>query len=133
MSQPSVLIVEDEQILADLIKEELEKQGYATVSAADGQQGWDLAKIHKPDVILLDLLMPVMDGYAFLQLLRQDPELKGTPCIVVSNSGQMDDLNRAYEYGANDVLIKADFNPDQVVGKVRKALDSNAAKEKTAS
>lgn len=117
-----ILIVEDESILRDLMMAELEKQGYTVYTASNGAEGWRLALEVNPDLILLDLLMPVMSGYDFLKHLRAEEQFKDTPCVVLSNSGQADDLNRAYECGANDVLIKAEFNPEHLVLKVEEAL-----------
>ena len=122
----TILIVEDEEILRDLIAEEVRKRGYKVSLAANGKEGWQQAQEVKPAMILLDLLMPEMSGYDFLVKLRADDELKTTPCIVISNSGQIDDLNRAYECGADDVLIKADFNPDQVAAKIEGVLEARA-------
>jgi len=117
-----ILVIEDEEVLRTLISGELRQHGYEVLEAADGQQGWEVIQVQHPDLILLDLLMPVMTGYDVLQHLRADEQVKEIPCIVISNSGQVDDLNRAFDFGANDVLIKADFNPDQLVLKVAELL-----------
>ena len=117
-----ILIVEDETILRTLISTELQKQGHDVEVAGDGAEGWRIALEINPDLILLDLLMPIMSGYDFLKHLRAEEHFKETPCIVLSNSGQADDLNRAYECGATDVLIKAEFNPEHLVLKVEEAL-----------
>ncbi len=118
-----ILIIEDEEILRDLVAEEVRKRGYEVTVAADGEEGWARLEEVRPALVLLDLLMPIMSGYDFLQKLRAHKDFKDTPCIVISNSGQIDDLNRAYDCGANDVLIKADFNPDQVAAKIGALLD----------
>ena len=120
-----VLVVEDEKILRDLMADELVKAGYEVKTAADGGEGWQLIQEFKPAVVLLDLLMPVMSGYDVLLKLRESPELKNIPCLVISNSGQIDDLNRAFTCGADDVLIKTDFNPDEVILKVKLALQKS--------
>jgi CheY-like chemotaxis protein len=125
-SRPKVVVIEDEQILRDLIQEELEKREYAVSVAIDGDKGWQLIEKVKPDIILLDLLMPVMNGYEVLTKLRESETFRETPCIVISNSGQTADLSRAYALGANDVLIKAEFNPDQVVEKVAQLLEKKS-------
>ncbi len=123
----TILIIEDEEVLRQLIMQELISHGYDVVGAEDGQQGWNKAQEIHPDLILLDLLMPVMTGYDVLRHLRADEGLKNTPCIVISNSGQIDDLNRAFDCGANDVLIKAEFNPDQLVVKVSELLSKQSS------
>jgi CheY-like chemotaxis protein len=120
-----ILIIEDEQILRELISGELTKKGYVVSSAEDGVHGWNAIQEKNPDLVLLDLLMPLMSGYDVLTKMRSDPAYKDLPCIVISNSGQFDDLNRAYDCGANDVLIKTDFNPDQVIEKIELLFDKN--------
>jgi CheY-like chemotaxis protein len=118
--------IEDEQILRDLMVEELRKHGHLVFAAGDGASGWGIIQEEKPEVVLLDLLMPIMSGYEVLRAVRAHPELKALPCIVISNSGQMDDLNRAYQDGANDVLIKANFNPEQLVEKIDALLSKGS-------
>ena len=118
VAKPLIALVEDEAILSELIQEELERRDFTVCVAANGKEGWELIQKEKPDLVLLDLLMPQMSGYDVLTHLRAHVALKGIPVIVISNSGQAGDLNRAFACGADDVLIKADFNPDQVVNKV---------------
>jgi len=119
---PNIVVAEDEPVLCQLISEELTKNGFTVTQTENGREAWEVIQQVRPDLILLDLLMPIMSGYDVLTELRAHPELKETLCIVISNSGQIDDLNRAFACGADDVLIKADFNPDQLVAKVRELL-----------
>jgi len=123
----SIIVAEDEPILSGLIKTQLESAGYAVRVAMNGKEVMamleDTAK-PKPDIILSDLLMPEMTGYELLEKLQSDERFKKIPCLVLSNSGQIDDLNRAFKLGANDVLIKANFNPDQLTGKVAALLQN---------
>lgn len=116
---PKIMVIEDEKILQDLMSAELVKWGYQIETASDGEEALQKIRQTNPDLILLDLVMPMKNGYAVLAELRQDPLFQNTPIIVISNSGQIDDLNRAYDLGANDVLIKAEFNPEQVAKKVK--------------
>lgn len=120
----TIAVIEDEEILRELISEQLRESDYTVQTAENGRAGWEMVQREKPDLILLDLLMPQMSGYDFLKLLRSHLTLRQIPCIVISNSGQIHDLQRAYECGANDILIKAEFNPDEVVQKVRDLLAS---------
>lgn len=119
---PTIVVIEDETILANLVASELVKKDFTVKTADNGLDGWDLIEKELPALILLDLLMPGMSGYDVLKKLRSTVETKHIPCIVISNSGQVDDLNKAYTMGASDVLIKANFNPDQVVQKVQDLL-----------
>lgn len=127
----SIVLVEDEPLLRELFEQRLQAEGHVVKSAVNGKEGWDLIQKARPELILLDLLMPLMSGYDVLELLRssEDVELAKTPCLVISNSGQINDLNRAYDCGADDVLIKADFNPDQLAHKVQELLAKNSAEQ----
>jgi CheY-like chemotaxis protein len=116
----SILVIEDEPILRQLMVRELVGRGHVVHAAENGDEGWKLIRQLKPALILLDLLMPGMSGYDVLESLRAEPTLCTIPCIVLSNSGQIDDLDRAYSVGADQVLIKAEFNPAELVGIVEK-------------
>ena len=118
----TILVVEDEPILRDLMARTLLASGSRVHVAANGKEAWDMLQELTPDIILLDLLMPLITGYELLGKLHSDERFKKTPCLVLSNSGQIDDLNRAFALGATDVLIKANFNPDQLVNKVEQIL-----------
>lgn len=119
-----IVVIEDETLLRELICSELEKAGYKVFSAAEGRAGLELVTQERPDMILLDLLMPEVDGYVVLEELRasEDKELAAIPVVVISNSGQLDDMEKAYTLGARSVLIKAEFNPDELVIKVGEML-----------
>ena len=124
-----LIIAEDEPILAGLMKSELERAGHTLALANNGREAWDILNdpaTAKVDALLLDLLMPGMNGYELLEKIRADQRFIALPCLVLSNSGQITDLNRAYEVGADDVLIKANFNPDQLISKVAQLLAKTA-------
>jgi CheY-like chemotaxis protein len=117
-----ILIAEDEEILADLITKELQEAGHTTVTTVNGQVAWQKLQEEAFDLVISDLLMPEKSGYDLLSDIRADERFEHLPCLVLSNSGQIDDLNRAYAVGATDVLIKTNFNPDQLTGKVAQLL-----------
>ena len=122
---PSLIVAEDEPILISLMQTTLVNAGFEVRTAVNGAKVWQMLQDHTqplPDIILLDLLMPEMNGYELLEKIHADERLKDIPCLVLSNSGQSDDLNRAYQLGANDVLIKTNFNPDQLIGKIHLLL-----------
>ena len=123
----TVVLIEDEAVLRQLVERELTAVGHRVLSAADGQKGWDILSREVPDVILLDLMMPNMNGYEVLENLKNDERLHHVPCVVISNSGQVADLNRAFELGASDVLIKTDFDAKQLVEKIDQLLEKRAA------
>ena len=120
-----ILIVEDEDDFAFILKDVLKKAGYEPVWARDGQQGLDqLAKL-KPDLVLLDWSMPVMDGESFCRELRRRPESRETPVILLTvKQGEPNELE-ALHFGADDFLNKP-FQPDELLARVRAVLRRTA-------
>ena len=117
-----VLIVEDDEFLRSLTAKRLEKEGYEVSVAVDGESANGIASEKKPDLILLDLLLPGMDGFEVLKRARADEVTKKTPIIVFSNLGQREDIEKAKGLGANDFLIKANFTLDDVIEKINTTL-----------
>jgi len=101
------------------------KEGFQVSTAGDGEAGLMSAKELKPDLILLDLILPKMDGFKCLEKLKEDPIIKRIPVIILSNLGQDSDLKRGLEMGAEDYLIKTDYTVKQVGEKVKKILGIN--------
>lgn len=118
-----IIIIEDEKILANLLRKKLELEGYEALIAWDGKEGLDMIKKEKPDLILLDIVMPEMDGFEVMEIISKNKELKKIPLIIISNSGQPVEISRAQELGAVDWLVKAEFDPLEVINKVKKQLD----------
>ncbi len=123
-TSPKILLVEDEQIIVDLLERKLQKAGYEVEVARDGQEGLEKMKKNMPDLILLDIVMPKMDGFEVLEKMTEDERVNGTPVVIISNSGQPVELNRAKELGARGWLIKTQFDPQEVLDKVEKHLNS---------
>ena len=117
-----ILIVEDEEIMLDLLQRKLKTHGYEVLVARDGEEGLKLIKAEKPDLIIMDLVMPKMDGFMVMEEIQKDEDLKKIPLIVVSNSGQPVELNRVKDLGAKDWLIKTEFNPQELVEKIKNQL-----------
>ena len=117
-----ILIIEDEKFLADMYKWKLEKEGYRVECAQDGQTGIDLSINMKPDLILLDIVMPLMDGYKTLRVLRQLPDTSDIPIFIFSNLGQQEEIDKGLAEGANGYLVKAAMTPTQLVEKIGEAL-----------
>jgi len=119
-----ILLVEDEDIMVDLLQRKLTKEGYEVFVARDGEEG--LKKMRemdpKPDLILLDIIMPKMGGFEVMEEMAKDESLKKIPVIVISNSGQPVELDRAKKLGAKDWLIKTEFDPKEVLEKVKKQI-----------
>ena len=117
-----ILLVEDEEILLDLLQKKLREEGYEVFIAKDGEEGLKAIRETKPDLILLDIVMPKMGGFGVMEEMVKEPELKKIPVIVISNSGQPVELDRAQKLGAKDWLIKTEFDPEEVIDKVKKQI-----------
>jgi len=117
-----ILIVEDEEILIDLLQRKLTNEGYEILVARDGDEGLKIMQEINPDLVLLDIVMPKMGGFEVMEEMAKDSELKKIPIIVISNSGQPVEIDRAQELGAKDWLIKAEFDPQEVLDKVAKQI-----------
>ncbi|MFA4833708.1 MAG: response regulator [Patescibacteria group bacterium] len=115
-----VLIIEDEKVLSDVLESKLKKEGYDTMVAADGLDGFNKIKGWNPNMILLDIIMPKMNGYEVLEKMKEEKIV--VPVIIISNSGQPVELEKTRKLGAVDCLIKTKFNPDEVVAKMKKYL-----------
>jgi DNA-binding response OmpR family regulator len=118
----TVLIVEDEKSLAEPLKLKLKKAGYSVYHGKNGKEGLDLvAKVH-PDIILLDLLMPVMDGAQMLKHLSEDPETKKIKVIILSNISDVDTASKVAGMGAMDYVVKSDWKLADIVARVGNKL-----------
>ncbi|MEK7581738.1 MAG: response regulator [Patescibacteria group bacterium] len=117
-----ILIIEDEQILGDILFNKFYAEGYNAFWETNGDDGLRKMREVKPDLVLLDLVMPKKDGYEVLEEISKDEALKQIPVIIISNSGQPIELKRIIELGAKDYIVKAQFSPDDVLEKVRKYL-----------
>ncbi|MBP9761133.1 MAG: response regulator [Candidatus Magasanikbacteria bacterium] len=120
-----VLLVEDDAFLANIYKTKFEMEGFKVRVAENGELGLKEAKKKVPDIILLDILLPKMDGFTVLEHLKEDDELKNTPVILLTNLGQKDDVEKGLALGAADYLIKAHFKPSETVEKVKKVLEKS--------
>lgn len=118
-----ILFVEDEAALQKSFGETLEQEGYEIIKALDGKKGLKLAKEEKPDLILLDLILPRLSGFEVLEKLKDNEELKSIPVIILTNLERAEDINKALELGATTYLVKANYSMEDIVNKVGKALE----------
>ncbi len=118
-----ILLIEDEEIMINLLQKKLIKEGYEVSIARDGKDGLKTMREVYPDLILLDIIMPRMGGFEVMEEMQKDKELKKIPIIVISNSGQPVELDKAQKLGARDWLIKTEFDPQEVVNKVKKQFN----------
>jgi len=115
-----ILIIEDEKFLLEMYQGRFEKEGYQVFTAIDGQCGLRLAQKEKPDLIILDILMPGMDGYEVIRKLKEDNQTKEITILVLSNLGQREEVNQGLKLGADDYIIKTDLTPSELVNKVER-------------
>ena len=119
-----ILLIEDDKFLRELIIQKLGKEGYEVIEASEGETGLAKMKEGKPDLVLLDLILPGIDGFEVLSRIKKDSDLAQTPVIILSNLGQRDDMEKGIALGARDYLIKAHFTPGEIVEKIRATLQA---------
>lgn len=115
-------MVEDDQALVRMYQTKLIMEGHEVEVAFDGLEGLDKLESFLPDLILLDLAMPKMDGFEFLENLKKEIKWRKIPVVALTNLGQESDVKRAKELGAKDYLIKVNLTPKQVVKEIQKYL-----------
>lgn len=118
----TILIIEDDKFLREMMGKKLEEEGYSVSMAIDGEEGIKKIQGEKPDLILLDLILPGIDGFEVLERMRKDADLAKIPVIILSNLGQKEEVERGLSLGAVDYLIKAHFTPREIIDKIKKVL-----------
>ena len=117
-----ILFIEDEPTLQKTFGDTLKSEGYEMISALDGEIGLRLAESEKPDLILLDLILPRLHGFEILKKLKEDPATKKIPIIILTNLERIEDVNKALELGATTFLVKNQYTLKEVIEKVKKAI-----------
>lgn len=120
-----VLIVEDDKFLRELINRKLQSENFETVLAIDGEAGIDLIIKEKPDIVLLDLILPGINGFEVLAKIKENERIKEIPVIIFSNLGQKDDIDKGMNLGAADYLVKAHFTPSEIIEKINQVLSKS--------
>lgn len=118
-----IVVIEDEDILGQIITKKLLSEGYSVTLATDGEQGMQKVIEIMPDLILLDMVMPKKNGEEVLEDIKNNPQIKSIPVIVISNSGQQTEIEKIVNLGVRDYIIKAQFSPEDVLEKVKKYLN----------
>ncbi len=118
----TILLVEDDPFLIDIYKNKLKEVGFNIEIAEDGEEALSKMKKKKPDLMLLDIVLPNVDGWEILKKTRTDPDLKDLKVIILSNLGQKDEVEKGMSLGATKYLIKAHFTPSEVVEEIKKLL-----------
>src|SRR3989338_4845702 len=121
-----ILLVEDDEFLAELYATKLNLEGFEVSLATDGEKGLRLAKEQEPDLVLLDIVLPKMDGFEVLRQLKLGKKTKEMPVILLTNLSQKDEVSRGLSLGANDYMIKAHFMPSEVIKKIKQVIGTSA-------
>jgi len=119
----NVLLVEDDVFLSKMYQAKLSTAGFNVMAAFNGENGLTMAQKNLPSIILLDIILPKIDGYQVLKQLKKEELTKNIPVILLTNMGQKEDIDRGLALGAVDYLIKAYFTPAEVVNKIQKVIN----------
>ena len=117
-----ILLVEDEEMLANMYEVKFKNEGFDLIKALDGAQGLEMAKSTQPNFILLDIIMPKIDGFSVLKSLKEEESTKDIPVMTLTNLGQDEDIERGRQMGAVGYLVKANITPAEVVEAVKVEL-----------
>lgn len=120
-----ILVVEDDNFLANAYRVKLTKAGFEIKNAFDGNEAISALQAYIPDLILLDIVMPKKDGFATLEEIKKNEQLKNIPVIIASNLGQKEDRDRGEKLGASDFFVKTDFTLNNLIEKINKILNTS--------
>jgi DNA-binding response OmpR family regulator len=118
----NILVVEDDKLLASAYRVKLAREGFDVRMAGDGQEALEILNEYAPDLIILDLIMPKLDGFGFLTEIKKIEEKSNIPVIVASNLGQSEDVVRAVKLGAADYIVKTDLSMKNLIEKIYQIL-----------
>lgn len=127
--EKKILVIEDEAPLQDAIRIKLEKEGLRPLPVLSAEEGLVLLDKEKPDLVWLDLLMPGMGGFAFLEKLRQTPSLRDIPVIIVSVSASPEKIRRAFELNVVDYLVKSQYKLEEIIERVKIFINDKKEKD----
>lgn len=117
-----ILLVEDDKFLRELMVRKLKNEDFEVVEAVDGEEALKIMEKEKPDLVLLDLILPNIDGFEVLKRMKEKTHLTKVPVIILSNLGQKDEIEKGLGLGAVDFLVKAQFTPQEIITKVKEHL-----------
>ncbi len=117
-----ILIAEDDRFLANAYRVKLTHDGFDVRITFDGHETIKATKEFKPDLLILDIIMPMQDGFSVIEELRADSEFAKLPILIASNLGQTEDMKKAKSLGANEYIVKSQIKLEEIVGKIKKIL-----------
>ena len=118
-----IVLVEDDALLGKLITKKLISAGYEISIAVDGESGLSSIREKSPDLVLLDLVLPNMDGFEILKRLKSNPATNKIPVIIISNLNQKEDMNRCFQLGASEYIVKAFFTSGEILEMIEKFIN----------
>ena len=124
-NKTKILLIEDDTFLLSMYTTKFELENFKVLAAEDGEKGLRMAAKENPDIILLDIMLPKIDGLEVLKRIKSDDKTKNIPVILLTNLSQKSEIEQALSLGANDYLIKAHFMPSEVIERIKKVLTSN--------
>ncbi|OGZ27476.1 MAG: hypothetical protein A2365_03325 [Candidatus Nealsonbacteria bacterium RIFOXYB1_FULL_40_15] len=117
-----ILLVEDDPFLIDIYTTKLKEVGYNVQVAQDGEEAMSKIKEYKPDLVLLDIVLPTVNGWEILKRVKKDEELSGVRIVILSNLAEKEEVERGINAGAIKYLVKAHYTPTEVVAEIRKII-----------
>jgi len=120
MAGKKILLIEDEKVLIELYKEGFSEAGFEMSAVLSAEEGLEAARKEKPDLIILDILLPKENGIFFLEKLKADPKIRNIPVVVLSNLDDPETKKKAFQLGVKDYLIKTNYAPHELIEKIKK-------------
>lgn len=120
-----ILLAEDDRPISNTLANKLKRHDFEVLQAPNGKEALKMIKTDKPDLVLLDLIMPIMDGFTVLENLKKENLIKKTPIIVFSNLGQKSDIEKVEALGVKNYLVKSDMSLNDVIGKINEVLSGD--------
>lgn len=128
MKKHTIILIDDDKFITDMYSEKLQQEGFNIFCANNGNDGAKLIALYKPDLILLDIVMPLGDGFYVLEEIKKNKETKDTPIIILTNLANEIDRKETEKMGANDYVIKANSTPSKIIEKINSLLGQKTAK-----
>ena len=122
MARKKILIIEDEETLQKALSEYLKQEKFDIINAMDGESGVEMAFFEKPDLIILDIILPKKDGFQVLDEVKGNEETKRIPVILLTNLESMEDIQKAFDKGATTYLVKSEYKLEDIVKKINETL-----------
>lgn len=129
MAAAKILIIEDDRYISKMYQLKLSLDGFDVQVADNGRVGIDKVKEFRPDIVLTDILMPELDGFEVIKMIKAEEELKSIPILIMSNLGQEDHIQKGLELGALGYIVKSQYTPSRVVDKIKEILAGKFVQE----